>query len=177
MKKKTNEIRARQNAIKSGLDPSTITSVRNLSLKQGQDADLFNTHPAIHNYGKIDPAYARELFIRHALVYGEWQPRPGPLHESRRAAAHAEAKTALTAYWSAMEGTLDPKKVAEATDNAVVGNADDVAEQIAARFHPEDRLMLWFDFFNHNCDRIIANQDAFMEKVAPRVAALQGGAA
>ena len=76
-----------------------------------------------------------------------------------------------------MEGTLDPKKVAEATDNAVVGNADDVAEQIAARFHPEDRLMLWFDFFNHNCDRIIANQDAFMEKVAPRVAALQGGAA
>ena len=56
MKKKTNEIRARQNAIKSGLDPSTITAVRNLSLKQGQDADLFNTHPAIHNYGKIDPS-------------------------------------------------------------------------------------------------------------------------
>ena len=23
-------------------------------------------------YGKVDPALARELFIRHALVYGEW---------------------------------------------------------------------------------------------------------
>ena len=56
MKKKTNEIRSRTNALKSGIDPATITSVRNLSLKQGQDADLFNTHPAIHNYGKIDPS-------------------------------------------------------------------------------------------------------------------------
>jgi ATP-dependent helicase HrpA len=27
------------------------------------------------NYGRIDPALARELFIRHALVYGEWQTR------------------------------------------------------------------------------------------------------
>ena len=25
------------------------------------------------NYGRIDPEVARELFIRHALVYGEWQ--------------------------------------------------------------------------------------------------------
>ena len=120
-------------------------------------------------------AWTRAHMPRTVMVFLNEQPGLSP--ESRRAAAHAEAKTALTAYWSAMEGTLDPKKVAEATDNAVVGNADDVAEQIAARFHPEDRLMLWFDFFNHNCDRIIANQDAFMEKVAPRVAALQGGAA
>ncbi len=27
------------------------------------------------SYGKVDPALARELFIRHALVYGEWQTR------------------------------------------------------------------------------------------------------
>ena len=26
-------------------------------------------------YGKVDPALARELFIRHALVYGEWRTR------------------------------------------------------------------------------------------------------
>lgn len=120
-------------------------------------------------------AWTRGHMPRTVMVFLNEQPGLSP--ESRRAAARAEAKTALNAYWSAMEGTLDPKKVAEATDNAVVGNADDVAEQIAARFHPEDRLMLWFDFFNHNCDRIIANQDAFMEKVAPRVASLVGGAA
>jgi len=27
------------------------------------------------SYGKVDPALARELFIRHALVYGEWSTR------------------------------------------------------------------------------------------------------
>ncbi|HET8969438.1 MAG TPA: ATP-dependent RNA helicase HrpA, partial [Candidatus Nanopelagicales bacterium] len=27
------------------------------------------------NYGRVDPALARELFIRHALVYGEWHTR------------------------------------------------------------------------------------------------------
>ena len=27
------------------------------------------------SYGKVDPALARELFIRHALVYGEWHTR------------------------------------------------------------------------------------------------------
>ncbi len=26
-------------------------------------------------YGRVDPALARELFIRHALVYGEWRTR------------------------------------------------------------------------------------------------------
>ena len=100
--------------------------------------------------------------------------QPGLTPESRRAAAHDEAQTALSAYWRALEGTLDPKKVAEATDNAVIGNADDVAAQIAARFHPEDRLMLWFDFFNHDCGRVIANQDAFLAKVAPQVAERMG---
>ncbi len=27
------------------------------------------------SYGKVDPALSRELFIRHALVYGEWETR------------------------------------------------------------------------------------------------------
>ena len=59
-------------------------------------------------FGKIDPELARELFIRHALVYGEWRthhrflrdnreaarggrgaraPRPAPRHRGRRAHA------------------------------------------------------------------------------------------
>ncbi|MFZ2504520.1 MAG: ATP-dependent RNA helicase HrpA, partial [Nocardioides sp.] len=46
------------------------------------------------NYGKLDAGLAREIFIRHALVYGEWSPRPGPLHEfwRRNAALLAEAE-------------------------------------------------------------------------------------
>ena len=39
-------------------------------------------------------------------------------------------------------------RIAKATDNAVVGNAEDVSQQILERFHTDDRLMLWFDFFN-----------------------------
>jgi hypothetical protein len=27
--------------------------------------------------------------------------------------------------------------------------------------------MLWFDFFNHDSERVVANMRAFMEKVAP----------
>ena len=76
---------------------------------------------------------------------------------------------ALGAYWTALEGTLDPAKVSNAADNAQVGNAADVAAQIAARFHPQDRLMLWFDFFNHDNARVIANMEAFMRQVGPAV--------
>ena len=85
----------------------------------------------------------------------------------RSAAAKTEAKKALTAYWNALEGTLDPKKVSEAADNAVMGTAEEVARQLAERYHPEDRLMLWFDFFNHDSKRVVRNMEAFMEKAAP----------
>jgi ATP-dependent helicase HrpA len=37
------------------------------------------------NYGRIDPALSRELFIRHALVYGEWPAAErGRLHQFLR---------------------------------------------------------------------------------------------
>ncbi|MGH3586661.1 MAG: ATP-dependent RNA helicase HrpA, partial [Pseudonocardia sp.] len=35
------------------------------------------------SYGKVDPALARELFIRHALVYGEWSTRHGFFAQNR----------------------------------------------------------------------------------------------
>ena len=34
-------------------------------------------------YGRIDPERSRELFIRHALVYGEWQTRHQFFHDNR----------------------------------------------------------------------------------------------
>ncbi len=95
--------------------------------------------------------------------------RDGLSPASRRAAAREEARAALSAYWTALEGTLDPKKVEGAADNALVGDADEVAEQVVARFHPEDRLMLWFDFFNHDSGRVVENMARFMERVVPRV--------
>ena len=51
----------------------------------------------------------------------------------------------------------------------MIGNAERVSEQILERFHPDDRLMCWFDFFNHDSERVKRNMTAFMTKVAPRV--------
>jgi ATP-dependent helicase HrpA len=36
------------------------------------------------NYGRIDPAVSRELFIRHALVQGEWETHHRFFHDNRR---------------------------------------------------------------------------------------------
>jgi alkanesulfonate monooxygenase SsuD/methylene tetrahydromethanopterin reductase-like flavin-dependent oxidoreductase (luciferase family) len=117
--------------------------------------------------------WRRAYMPRTVLVFLNEQPHLGP--EARRAAAREEARAALGAYWTALEGTLDPRRVEQAGDNAVVGNAEDVAAQIRERFHPEDRLMLWFDFFNHDSARVIANMEAFMTLVAPRVRDATGG--
>jgi ATP-dependent helicase HrpA len=35
------------------------------------------------SYGSVDPALARELFLRHALVYGEWSTRHRFFHDNR----------------------------------------------------------------------------------------------
>ena len=69
----------------------------------------------------------------------------------------------------ALEGTIDPSKVDRAVDNAVIGNAEEVAQQIIERFDPNDRLMCWFDFFNHDSERVMRNMTAFMTKVVPRI--------
>jgi ATP-dependent helicase HrpA len=41
-------------------------------------------------YAKVDPEHARELFIRHALVEGEWTTHHAFFHENRRLLAEAE---------------------------------------------------------------------------------------
>jgi hypothetical protein len=112
--------------------------------------------------------WRRAYMPRTVMVFLNEQPGLSP--ERRRAAARDEARAALSAYWRALEGTLDPAKVEQAADNAVIGNAEDVAAQLVARYHADDRLMLWFDFFNHDCARVIANMEAFMTRVAPRLA-------
>jgi hypothetical protein len=58
--------------------------------------------------------------------------------------------------------------VRRATDNALVGDAVTIERQMHQRFHPEDRLMLWFDFNNHDSERVMKNMTDFMTRVAPR---------
>ncbi len=112
--------------------------------------------------------WQRAMMPRTVMVFLNEEDGLGP--EARTAAAKEEAKEALSAYWNALTGTIDPAKIEGAADNAVIGNADDVAQQIAERYHPEDRLMLWFDFFNHDSERVIRDMAAFQAQVVPRLA-------
>jgi hypothetical protein len=89
--------------------------------------------------------------------------------EQQSESARKEAKAALGAYWNALEGTIDPSKVENAAQNALIGNVEEVAQQILERFHPEDRIMAWFDFFNHDSDRVCRDMTAYMKLVVPRV--------
>jgi hypothetical protein len=113
---------------------------------------------------------------------GDWQRRDMPRTsfvflnaeeglspEEQSSAAAGEAKLALGSYWQALEGTLDPTKVERAANNALIGNAEEVAQQMVERFHRDDRIMTWFDFFNHDSDRVCRNMTAFIEQVTPRV--------
>lgn len=112
-------------------------------------------------------AWKRAHMPRTVMVFLNEEGHLGP--EARRKAARDEQRAALGAYWTALEGTLDPKKLQSAAENSVVGDGAEVAAQIEARFHPEDRLMLWFDFFNHDSARVIRNMEAFQRCVVPRL--------
>lgn len=96
--------------------------------------------------------------------------------DAQRAKAKAAAQKALENYWRAMEGTLDPRKVAEAVENAVYGNPEDVARQLADKYDEDDRLMLWFDFNNHDNKAVKASMEAFWNKTRPLLAQGEGEA-
>lgn len=108
--------------------------------------------------------WQRNMMPRTLMVFLNNEENLSP--EERSLAAHAEAEATLNSYWRALEGTIDPAKVAKATNNAVIGNAEEVAAQIIERFHPDDRLMLWFDFFRHDSERVQRDMTAFMNNVA-----------
>ena len=77
------------------------------------------------------------------------QQQPGvPEQHGRLKAAHALSDLVNT--WSRCVRTCLPETGDAAVNNALVGTPEQVAEQMQERFDPEDRLMLWFDFNNHN---------------------------
>lgn len=140
--------------------------VFNLSITQPEVINA--THDRMEQAFHADGGpWKRSYMPRTVMVFVNDQE--GLSKKTQSVKAREEAERALGAYWTALEGTLDPQKVNRAANNAVIGNVDDVAAQIVERFHPEDRLMLWFDFFNHDSGRVIENMAAFQNKVVPRV--------
>ena len=131
--------------------------VFNLSITPGDEIGKTNERMAQH-YHPAGGAWHRRLMPRTVLVFINDDP----------AQAAAEARDALSNYWRALEGTLDEEKVRRATDNALIGDAVTIERQMRERFHPEDRLMLWFDFNNHDSERVMKNMTQLMTRVAPR---------
>jgi alkanesulfonate monooxygenase SsuD/methylene tetrahydromethanopterin reductase-like flavin-dependent oxidoreductase (luciferase family) len=130
--------------------------VFNLSITPGDEIEKTNERMREHYNG----AWERRLMPRTVLVFINDDP----------AAAAEEARDALSNYWRALEGTLDEEKVRRATNNALVGDAAAIIGQMKQRFHPDDRLMLWFDFNNHDSKRVMKNMADFMNKVVPEIA-------
>ena len=130
--------------------------VFNLSITPGAEIEKTNERMLTEYQG----TWHRRLMPRTVLVFINDDP----------ARAAEEARDALTNYWRALEGTLDEEKVRKATSNALIGDAAAIAAQMGERFHPEDRLMLWFDFNNHDSKRVMKNMADFMTRVGPHFA-------
>ncbi len=131
--------------------------VFNLSITPGDEIEKTNERMLEH-YHPAGGGWRRRLMPRTVLVF---------INEDRDKAAE-EARAALSNYWRALEGTLDEERVRRATDNALVGDAQSIIEQMKGRFDPQDRLMLWFDFNNHDSKRVMKNMSDFMNKVSIR---------
>ena len=131
--------------------------VFNLSITPGDEIEKTNERMLEH-YHPAGGGWRRRLMPRTVLVF---------INEDRDKAAE-EARAALSNYWRALEGTLDEERVRRATDNALVGDAQSIIEQMKRRFDPQDRLMLWFDFNNHDSKRVMKNMSDFMNKVSIR---------
>jgi alkanesulfonate monooxygenase SsuD/methylene tetrahydromethanopterin reductase-like flavin-dependent oxidoreductase (luciferase family) len=129
--------------------------VFNLSITPGAEIEQTNQRMVTAYQG----TWHRRLMPRTVLVF---------IHDDPARAAE-EARDALTNYWRALEGTLDEEKVRKATSNALIGDAQAIAAQMRHRFDSEDRLMLWFDFNNHDSKRVMTNMSDFMKRVAPEL--------
>ncbi len=132
--------------------------VFNLSITPGDEIEQTNTRMRTHYHPDGGP-WQRRLMPRTVLVF---------INDDADK-AREEAQDALSNYWRALEGTLDEEKVRRATNNALVGDAATITAQMRERFDPEDRLMLWFDFNNHDSKRVMKNMSDFMGRVVAAV--------
>ena len=147
---------------------NTILPVRVFNLSITSPEVIDSTHKRMaENYHPDGGIWQRSYMPRTSFVF--INDEPDLTDQEKSEAANIEAQQALQAYWNALEGTIDPDKVSKAANNALIGNPFEIAEQIVDRFHPEDTIMAWFDFFNHDSERVCRNMTAYMTKVVPLV--------
>lgn len=140
--------------------------VFNLSITPANEIE--ETHQRMSNvYNNKFEEWHRGLMPRTVLVFINSDKNLST--DQQREVAQSNAYKAISNYWKALEGTLDTKKVEKAVDNALIGNSEDILKQIKERFNQDDRLMLWFDFNNHDNDYVKESMSWFMEEVKPLI--------
>lgn len=140
--------------------------VFNLSITPSKEIE--ETHQRMkNNYHPGGGQWNRSLMPRTVLVFINNDDHLSA--EMQRNKAREKGKAALENYWKALEGTIDPAKIQNAVNNALIGNSEDIIIQMKERFNSEDRLMLWFDFNNHNNEDVKNSMSLFMEQVTPHL--------
>ncbi len=143
---------------------NTILPVQVFNLSITPPEVIEETHDRmLEAYHASGGPWQRKMMPRTVMIFLNAEDGLSP--EEQSLAAREEAKNGLSSYWKALEGTLDPAKVDRAVNNALIGNVDEIISAIRDRFHPEDRLMCWFDFFRHDSERVIRDMEAFSEKI------------
>ncbi|MEY2988024.1 MAG: hypothetical protein RJB13_1545 [Pseudomonadota bacterium] len=136
----------------------------NLSITPGSEIEAANERMK-QRFHPDGGKWTRALMPRTVLIFLDATEGLSAEAQSRR--AHEKARSALQTYWLALEGTLDTGRIEKAVNNALVGNPDEVAAQIKQNYHPDDRLMLWFDFFNHDSAQVVSAMRNFQTRVVP----------
>ena len=152
-----------------------VLPCRVFNLSMTPPAVIDATHETMRSaYHPAGGPWRRSYMPRTVLVFVDANPQLTP--ESQRAAAAERALHATRAWQHAMDGTVDPGKLQQGMANAVYGNPEDVARQLHERFHPDDTLMLWFDFNDHNTHRVEQMMVEFDQHVTPRLRELEATA-
>lgn len=144
------------------------TWVFNLSITP--EASIEATHGRMQKEGEFHPlggTWKRDYMPRTVMIFLNNDPELSP--QEQRLAAKLQATKAQENYWKAMEGTISETKVQQAVSNSIWGNAEDIVKAIKAKYHPLDRLMLWFDFNNHDQSRILRSMTQFWEHCRPHL--------
>jgi len=141
--------------------------VFNLSITPS--AQIEETHQRMKAHFHPDGGPWRRAYMpRTVLVFVD--DSPGLSDAEKDARARQQAERALENYWKALQGTIDQSRIDQAVDNALYGCPEKVIDQVHERFDEDDRLMLWFDFSDHDNERVKQNMRWFMERVAPSIA-------
>jgi alkanesulfonate monooxygenase SsuD/methylene tetrahydromethanopterin reductase-like flavin-dependent oxidoreductase (luciferase family) len=109
--------------------------------------------------------WKRQYMPRTVMIFVD--ATAGLDRKQRNEKARGRAMEALRAWQISMEGTIDENKLPQKLNNAVYGSPEDVAQKIEQLFRPEDTLMLWFDFNNHDSEDVERNMATFAEHVLP----------